>query len=64
MAKLALPQVAVPRMERPSGLTVPLHVMVGVPLPPILPLTENWLPMSWPLRSSKLGEETLSWVPS
>ncbi len=63
MAKLALPQVAVPRMERPSALTVPLHVMVGVPLPPILPLTENWLPMSWPLRSEKLGEEMVIWSP-
>ena len=57
MAKLALPQVAVPRIKRPSELTVPLHVTVGVPLPPILPLTDSWLPMSWPLRSEKLGEE-------
>jgi hypothetical protein len=56
MAKLALPQVAVPRIERPSALTVPLQVMVGVPLPPILPLTESWLPITWPLRSEKLGE--------
>jgi|YNPMSStandDraft_2_1061718.scaffolds.fasta_scaffold134161_1 hypothetical protein len=64
MAKLALPQVAVPRIERPSALTVPLQVMVGVPLPAALPLTESWLPMSWPLRSEKLGEETLIWLPS
>jgi hypothetical protein len=64
MAKSALPQVALPRITRPSGLTVPLQATVGVPLPPILPLTESWLPMSWPLRSEKLGEETLIWLPS
>jgi protein kinase len=39
MAKSALPQVALPRITRPSGLTVPLQATVGVPLPPILPPT-------------------------
>ncbi len=63
MAKLALPQVAVPRIERPSALTVPLQVTFGVPIPAALPLTESWLLLNWPLRSEKLGEETLIWLP-
>ncbi len=63
MEKLAVPQVAVPRMERPSELTVPLQVMLGVPMPPALPVTENWLLLNCPLRSRKLGEVMLIWLP-